>query len=429
MTHRGRAPGYRALQRMAGLLVGCLLIVASPARAQTKQPQAGANKNGATKAGKAQKKPWYQGVSRRAQDRATKLFLEGSALHQELFYQEAIEKYRQALKHWRHPDIQFNLTLALLSVGQTTEAYESLVQALRFGPISLSKRDYRRALDYRKRLEQQLAFIQVSCAVAGAQVTRDGKTMFACPGSHEVVVLPGTTRLVASKADHADDEAVILLNPGERKEVELKPLALDQVAMVEVSCHEQGASVIRDGQPLMACPASKSETLAPGIPHTFIIMRADRLPDQVTIVPRAGDRLKIKLKTLSKDTVDYKWPLPRWLSWTILGGSVAIGSAGGLLYRSASGAMNRFDRDFDMECNPGCILQNRPELASRKRSAQLRGDVAVGAMIIGGAGILATVVIELLNRPVAHRREQPGSTIVRPRITNQEIGIVAGIRF
>jgi hypothetical protein len=61
-------------------------------------------------------RPWVKGVSAADQSAAIELFHEGNGLLKESLFVQAAAKYREALHHWDHPGIHYNLALALLNL-------------------------------------------------------------------------------------------------------------------------------------------------------------------------------------------------------------------------------------------------------------------------------------------------------------------------
>ena len=380
-------------------------------------------------------KPWHRGVSLSEQEVAKTLFKEGAALHREAFYLQAIAKYEEALTHWDHPDISFNMARALRDLRRPVDAYRALKRATRFGAQSLKPEEYARAQELLRELEGLIARIELTCDVQGARVTLDGEFVFEGPGKKEVPILPSPHRFVAERDGYVKDEQWHDFKGGERKTIALKPMSLKRVAFAEVSCAEKGATVILDGRPFMECPQQKTEMLAPDIPHTFIITRPDRIPGQETVTPTPGQRLDITLRTMSKEDLKYRRPMPRWIAWTVFSGGVVVSAIAGALRWSAQNTMDSYDAAIVEQCETGCILDDEPELRSQRDSAHLRNGLAIAATSVAGAAVIAGLALELWNQPRAQKPRQRGSVvktqavIIRPSITREEIGIVAGIRF
>ncbi|MCY1022178.1 hypothetical protein [Pyxidicoccus sp. MSG2] len=167
-------------------------------------------------------RPWALGVAPGDQQTAQALFQEGNERLKESFFVEASRHYRQALQHWNHPAIHYNLALALMNLDQPVEVHEHLVAAMRHGPEPLDVNRFEHALDYRKLLEQQLTWVDVSCDQADTTVTMDGQLLFIAPGRFQGLMRPGMHSLVALKKGYMTTEKTPTLMPGKREQFALK---------------------------------------------------------------------------------------------------------------------------------------------------------------------------------------------------------------
>jgi len=77
-------------------------------------------------------RPWAQGVSPENQKAALGLFNEGNALLRDSIFPKAAEKYREALTHWDHPAIHYNLAVALRGLGPADAIAAELRAALAY---------------------------------------------------------------------------------------------------------------------------------------------------------------------------------------------------------------------------------------------------------------------------------------------------------
>lgn len=165
---------------------------------------------------------WKDGVSRGEQQAALVLFREGNvALNDGLFVPSVI-KYREALKHWNHPAIHYNLALALLNLDQPIEVYEQLNQAIIYGAAPLATDKYEHAKEYLLLVEKQLADIEVSCDKIGAKVSVDGKEAFIAPGKFTQKVRVGKHTFYADKQGYNARITAPYIGPGEKFRIELK---------------------------------------------------------------------------------------------------------------------------------------------------------------------------------------------------------------
>jgi hypothetical protein len=166
--------------------------------------------------------PWTEGVSEQDQQTADRLFQEGNTLLEDSIIVKAIEKYTQALKHWNHPAIHYNLALALMNLNQPTELYEHLVAATHYGPEPLDAEKFKYALNYKTLLDGQLTRLELTCDTPGATVSLDGQILFVAPGRFEKLVQPGMHNIAAIKPGYELTDASRTLKPGERVKLDLK---------------------------------------------------------------------------------------------------------------------------------------------------------------------------------------------------------------
>lgn len=169
----------------------------------------------AEKADATEERPWAADVSKEDQAQALVLFKEGNALLKDSVFVQAAQKYREALQHWDHPAIHYNLVLALLNLDQPIEVHEHLVAAMKYGPAPLDLEKYEQARAYKVLVEKQLARVEISCAVDGAQVVMDGRPLFTAPGRYDGLVRPGPHSIVATKEGYLTNEISRALPAGE----------------------------------------------------------------------------------------------------------------------------------------------------------------------------------------------------------------------
>lgn len=168
---------------------------------------------------------WARDITPEHQRLALDSFQEGNTLLVEFAFPEAAAKYRQALEHWDHPAIHYNLALALMDFDQPTEIHRHLVAASLHGPAPLDEAKYKHALDYKAFLEKQLVWLDVTCDEPGATVTLDGRTLFESPNHFRGLIHPGLHSLVAVKPDRVfidDKPRALRLEPGTSARVSLK---------------------------------------------------------------------------------------------------------------------------------------------------------------------------------------------------------------
>jgi hypothetical protein len=168
-------------------------------------------------------RPWAQGVSQLEQQAALKFFHDGNVSLNDGLFAKAAESYREALKHWDHPAIHYNLALAQMNLDQTIEAYDNMQTAVKFGEAPLQSKDkFDNAKQYVVLLEKQVAEVSVACDKPGAKVSLDGKEVFVAPGKYETRVLTGKHQFLAEKQGYTARINAPYIGPGEKFRIELK---------------------------------------------------------------------------------------------------------------------------------------------------------------------------------------------------------------
>jgi hypothetical protein len=165
---------------------------------------------------------WSRSVSEEERRAADELFQQGNAFMRDSVCISAAAKYREALGHWDHPNIHYNLAIALLALDQPVETYEHLQAAVRFGPEPLQQDRYQHARNYLALLENQLTRVTFRCDVPGAIVELDGHAIFVAPGEHQALVRAGSHNVVASREGLVTNRSVRVFEGGKATLVELR---------------------------------------------------------------------------------------------------------------------------------------------------------------------------------------------------------------
>jgi hypothetical protein len=173
--------------------------------------------------------PWSKGVPEEARRAADALFKEGNALLKESVFLSAAARYREALARWDHPNIHYNLALALMTLDQPVETSQHLEAAMKYGPAPLQQERYEHARNYLRLLEQQLVPLTVRCQVPGARVELNGQLLFDPPGQHQALVRAGRHTLVASREGYVTNRLVRNLEGGQPAVVDLELKTLEQL--------------------------------------------------------------------------------------------------------------------------------------------------------------------------------------------------------
>jgi len=281
-------------------------------------------------------RPWARGVSPQDQKIALNLFHDGNVQLNDGLFIKAAEKYREALKHWQHPAIHYNLALALLNLDQPIEVYNSLLKAIAFGTAPLEKEKFEHAKEYLLLIQQQLADIEVSCDKKGAKVSVDGKEAFTV-GKPD----PVTGQLLTKFAEK-----------------------------VKIGKHQFVAE--KEGY--------QARIKAP------------------YIGPGEHFRIELKLYT-AEDLTRYHRKFDRtWIPYAVAGGGLVIAGVGALLQLSAKSSYNDFDKRVE-QCsmmNSGCTVSS--DLTSIKNSGDTKKTMSYVAYGIAAGAVLTGLALVVLNR-------------------------------
>lgn len=175
------------------------------------------NQTGLTEEG-----PWSVEVSRKERDAADALFKSANKLliddSQEA---HAADKYREALEHWRHPAIYFNLSVALQDLEQPIQRYRALLKAVEYGDAPLTAELYEQAQKSIKQMQKEVVEVEVRCDTEGAFVTMNGSSLFTGPGSKKVLMRVGEHNFSATKNSYLPTTKTRAFTPGEQEPVVL----------------------------------------------------------------------------------------------------------------------------------------------------------------------------------------------------------------
>jgi hypothetical protein len=176
----------------------------------------------------ADDRPWAEGVPEAEQTRAYDLFGQGNDLLEKGLYAPALDIYRQAIGHWDHPTIRYNMAVALINLQRTLEAFDNLERSLRFGAAALEPDIYKQALAYQRLLGGQIVELTIDCTLAGARISLDGNELMSCPGTRTERLLAGGHRLVGEKSGYLARKVELALSGGQRRKVAMDLMTLEQ---------------------------------------------------------------------------------------------------------------------------------------------------------------------------------------------------------
>lgn len=168
-------------------------------------------------------RPWAAGVKKSEQEAALKLFHDGNLQLNDGLFAKAAEAYKQALTHWDHPAIHYNLALAMMNLDQPIESQANFQMAVKFGDAPLQSKDkFDHAKDYILLLDKQIGEVEVTCQKAGTKVSVDGKEVFTAPGTWRGKVRAGKHTIVGTLEGHPTRVDAPYIEPGAPFRIELK---------------------------------------------------------------------------------------------------------------------------------------------------------------------------------------------------------------
>ena len=176
-------------------------------------------------------RPWAQGVSLEAQERALADFRVGNRHFGEAAYARAAVSYRAALQHWSHPAIHGNLAVCLIHLDSPIEALEQVEAALQWRDEPFEPHAYRQLVTNRTLLRGQLGEIHVVPSHGDAEVVLDGDTLES--GERRRMVRAGEHRLVVSLDGYLTYNEAIAVLPGEDHRAEVRLVPLEEAARYE----------------------------------------------------------------------------------------------------------------------------------------------------------------------------------------------------
>ena len=174
-------------------------------------------------------RPWAVGVSETDQKAALAAFAEGNALIHDALFVKAADKYREALTHWKHPAIYYNLALALVNLDKPVEMHDALEKAMAYGPAPLDQDKFDRAKGYMTLVEGQLANVELTCDQPGAKVYLDGEELFTAPGQYKGLVIVGEHTVIAKGEGFSPTQVSQKLAPRENMRLNVKLFTDEQL--------------------------------------------------------------------------------------------------------------------------------------------------------------------------------------------------------
>lgn len=185
--------------------------------------------------------------------------------------------------------------------------------------------------------------------------------------------------------------------------LDYQALVKGRVGYIEASCGEAQAHLILDGKPWFDCPKTGKIRVLTG-EHTIIAEKPGFLTSSTKVVVDGAETVQHAVKLVPLDSaVILKYPYRRWIPWTMTGIGLAVGLGGAGTWFLGKNEMDDFEAAFSSQCQLGCepglTAPEHRSLAAQRDSAELKGQVGLAMMGVGGAVVVTGVVLAIMNRP------------------------------
>lgn len=185
--------------------------------------------------------------------------------------------------------------------------------------------------------------------------------------------------------------------------LDYQALVKNQVGYIEVSCDNTSSRLLLDGKPWFDCPGTKKIRVLAG-EHAIVGEKPGFLTASTKVVVDGGETVQEKVKLVPLDSaVVLKYPYRRWIPWTTTGVGVAVALGGVGTWFLGANQMDQFEAEYSTQCQNGCepglTAPEHRSLAAQRDSAELKGQIGIAMMGIGGAVTVTGIVLAILNRP------------------------------
>lgn len=185
--------------------------------------------------------------------------------------------------------------------------------------------------------------------------------------------------------------------------LDYQALLKGRVGYIEASCDQAGARLLLDGKPWFDCPKTDKVRVLAG-EHAIVGTKDGFLTSSTKVVVDGGEivREKVKLVPLESAVV-LTYPYRRWIPWTLTGLGLAVGLGGVGTWFLGKNQMDDFEAEFSSQCQNGCepglTAPEHRSLAAQRDSAELKGQIGIVMMGVGGAAAVTGIVLAIMNRP------------------------------
>jgi hypothetical protein len=184
--------------------------------------------------------------------------------------------------------------------------------------------------------------------------------------------------------------------------LDYQALLKGRVGYIEATCDTTATRLLLDGKPWIDCPKTDKIRVLAG-EHAIVGEKQGYLTASTKVVVDGGETVQQKIKLMPLDSavvLKYRWG--RWMPWTTVGIGVAVGLGGVGTWLAGKNQMDQFNADFRLQCENGCepglTAPEHRSLAAQRDSAELKGQVGIAMVGVGGAVAITGVVLAIMNR-------------------------------
>jgi tetratricopeptide (TPR) repeat protein len=193
------------------------------------------------------------------------------------------------------------------------------------------------------------------------------------------------------------------------------------LAQVTVKSSQPGVTVMIDGARALDGPGENTLKLLAG-KHQLVATRTGFTTESRALDLEAGKPIVAEVALLpvavaiQRENYERRWPW--WVPWSVAGGGVVLGLAGGGVYAAANSQMKSYDNALKNMCPEGCEPADIPaDLTAKMKNARRNSGVAIGMWVGAGALVIGGGVMAFLNRPTREiHTVTPTVTVARDHV-------------
>jgi len=184
--------------------------------------------------------------------------------------------------------------------------------------------------------------------------------------------------------------------------LDYQALVKGRVGFIEATCDDTATRLLLDGKPWTDCPKTVKIRVLAG-EHAIVGEKSGYLTASTKVVVAGGKTAQEKVHLVSLDKANVvKYRYRRWIPWTMTGLGVAVGLGGVGTWFLGKRQMDQFEADFSTQCQNGCepglTAPEHRSLLAQKNGAELKGQIGVVMMGVGGAVAVTGIVLAIMNR-------------------------------